>query len=130
MRSAPPKGLYDPNFEHDACGFGFVANIDGRKEHKIVRRGIQVLERLVHRGACGCDPDTGDGAGLLFQTPDRLFQAVVPEAGFDLPEFGEYAAAMTFLPQDDDDRAQCRAIMEKFVTAEGQKILGLSLIHI
>ncbi|MFP6614905.1 MAG: glutamate synthase central domain-containing protein, partial [Candidatus Hydrogenedentota bacterium] len=128
MRSAPPRGLYDPNFEHDACGFGFVANIDGRREHKIVRRGIQVLERLVHRGACGCDPETGDGAGLLFQTPDRLFREVAPESGFELPEAGAYSAGMVFLPQDEEDREKCREILEKYVSVEGQGILGWRVV--
>ncbi|MFP6583499.1 MAG: glutamate synthase large subunit [Candidatus Hydrogenedentota bacterium] len=124
MRSASPKGLYDPFFEHDACGFGFVANIDGRKEHKIVRRGIKVLERLVHRGACGCDPETGDGAGLLFQTPDLLFREICPELGFELPEAGAYAVGMIFFPTDDDERATCKKSIEKYIEAEGQEILG------
>lgn len=124
MRSASPKGLYDPFTEHDACGFGFVANIDGRKEHKIVRRGIQVLERLVHRGACGCDPETGDGAGLLFQTPDLLFREICPELGIELPDAGEYAVGMIFMPLDEAERTACRESVEKFIAAEGQELLG------
>ena len=125
MRSVLTKnGLYDPVNEHDACGFGFVANVDGRKTHEIVRRGITVLENLVHRGACGCDPETGDGAGLLFQTPHRFFAEHAETLGFTLPEPGAYCAGMTFLPHSADDRAACKAIVQKFVEAEGQTLLG------
>jgi glutamate synthase domain-containing protein 2/glutamate synthase domain-containing protein 1/glutamate synthase domain-containing protein 3 len=118
------KGLYEPAYEHDACGFGFVANIDGRKTHEIVRRGITVLENLAHRGACGCDPETGDGAGLLFQTPHRLFAEEAEKLGFTLPEPGAYAAGMAFLPHSTADRAACKQMVEKFVAAEGQRLLG------
>ena len=124
MKSGSPKGLYDPAFEHDACGFGFVANIDGRREHRIVRRGIRVLERLVHRGACGCDPETGDGAGLLFQIPDKLLRAVSPISGFELPPANSYALGMIFMPRDANDRARCHEILENRIIAEGQTILG------
>jgi glutamate synthase domain-containing protein 1 len=118
------NGLYDPLYEHDACGFGIVANVDGRKTHEIVRRGIAVLENLVHRGACGCDPDTGDGAGLLFQTPHRFFAEQAETLGFTLPEPGAYSAGMTFLPHAAHDREACKAIVKKFVEAEGQTLLG------
>ena len=124
MKSASPKGMYDPFFEHDACGFGFVANIDGRKEHSIVKKAVKVLDRLVHRGASGSDPDTGDGAGLLFQTPDRLFREVAREMGFELPEIGLYSVAMVFLPHDAEERSAYKQTMEKFTLAEGQVVLG------
>ena len=68
------QGLYDPEFEHDSCGVGFIAHMKGKKTHDIVRSGIQILENLTHRGACGCDPETGDGAGILIQTPDAFFR--------------------------------------------------------
>jgi glutamate synthase domain-containing protein 2/glutamate synthase domain-containing protein 1/glutamate synthase domain-containing protein 3 len=124
MRSVSTQGLYEPFFEHDNCGFGFVANIDGRQEHKVVTRGIKVLERLVHRGACGCDPETGDGAGLLFQTPYRFFAEIAKELGIELPEPGAYAPAMVFFPKNDADRDACKAIIEKYVVQEGQSILA------
>jgi glutamate synthase domain-containing protein 2/glutamate synthase domain-containing protein 1/glutamate synthase domain-containing protein 3 len=124
MRSVSTQGLYEPFFEHDNCGFGFVANIDGRQEHKVVTRGIKVLERLVHRGACGCDPETGDGAGLLFQTPYRFFAEIAKELGIELPEPGAYSPTMVFFPKIDGDREACRAIIEKYVVQEGQTILG------
>ncbi len=124
MRSVSPRGLYDPFYEHDACGFGFVANIDGRQSHDIVRRGITVLEDLVHRGACGCDPETGDGAGLLLQIPHKFFAEESEKLGFELPEPGAYAASMVFLPHATDDRDICVKIMEKFISEEGQSLLG------
>src|ERR1051325_601970 len=86
----PPKqGLYDPSFEHDACGVGFVVNIKGRKSHEIVRQALTILINLRHRGACGCENNTGDGAGILMQTPDKFFRKVAPAAGAKLPAFGE-----------------------------------------
>jgi glutamate synthase (NADPH/NADH) large chain len=124
MRPISTSGLYEPFYEHDACGFGFVANIDGRKTHEIVRRGITVLENLVHRGACGCDPETGDGAGLLFQLPHRFFAEEAEKLGFTLPEPGAYAAGMVFLPHATSDRATFKQIVEKFIAAEGQTLLG------
>ncbi len=124
MRTVSTSGLYEPSYEHDACGFGFVANIDGRKTHEIVRRGITVLENLVHRGACGCDPETGDGAGLLFQLPHRFFADEAEKLGFTLPEPGAYAAGMTFLPHAAADRTTFKQIVEKLIAAEGQTLLG------
>jgi len=85
----PAQGLYDPANEHDACGVGFVVNLHGRKSHQIVRQGLEVLENLTHRGACGCDPLTGDGAGILMQMPHEFFAAVTPQAGIKLPAPGD-----------------------------------------
>jgi glutamate synthase domain-containing protein 2/glutamate synthase domain-containing protein 1/glutamate synthase domain-containing protein 3 len=116
--------MYEPFYEHDACGVGFVANIDGKKTHQIIRQGLQVLENLEHRGACGCDPDTGDGAGMIVQTPDRFFRREADRLGFDLPEFGTYATGMLFLPHSDSDRKTCEAIIERSAVEEGQAILG------
>ncbi|MEK7793355.1 MAG: glutamate synthase subunit alpha, partial [Candidatus Hydrogenedentota bacterium] len=124
MRTLSHDGLYDPQYEHDACGIGFVANIDGRRSHDVVRQGIQVLENLVHRGACGCDPDTGDGAGMTFQQPHEFFLEEAERLGFALPDRGKYAAGMVFMPHDAGDREACRAIVEKHILAEGQKVLG------
>ena len=93
-----PQGLYDPRNEHDACGIGFVANIKGQKSHDIIVKGIQVLINLTHRGACGCDPETGDGAGVLIQIPHKFFARECAKLGFTLPPPGEYGVGMTFLP--------------------------------
>src|SRR6516164_133358 len=88
------QGLYDPSFEHDACGIGFVANIKGQKSHDIIVKGIQVLMNLTHRGACGCDSETGDGAGVLIQIPHAYFARECAELGFTLPASGEYGVGM------------------------------------
>ncbi len=87
----PAQGLYDPANEHDACGIGFVASIKGNKSHDIIRKGIRVLLNLAHRGACGCDPETGDGAGVLIQIPHQFFARECAKLGFTLPEPGSYA---------------------------------------
>src|SRR5664279_6461578 len=88
------QGLYHPSQEHDACGIGFVANIKGEKSHDIIEKGIQILINLTHRGACGCDAETGDGAGLLIQIPHQFFVRECATLGFHLPSPGEYAAGM------------------------------------
>jgi len=124
MRLETEKGLYDPRYEHDACGVGFVVNIDGTATHTIIRQGIQVLENLVHRGACGCDPDTGDGAGILIQIPHRFFAEQAETLGFELPPPGRYAAGMVFLPSKTKDRKACMKIIEDAVAGEGQTFLG------
>src|SRR4051794_9150081 len=94
----PAQGLYDPSFERDACGIGFVANIKGHKTHDIIVKGIQVLVNLAHRGACGCDPETGDGAGVLIQIPHKYLARECAKLGFTLPAPGEYGVGMVFLP--------------------------------
>ena len=119
----PPKavGLYDPSFEHDACGVGMVARLDNRPTHEVIQKAITALENLEHRGANGADPRTGDGAGILMQMPDELLRAVVD---FELPPPGEYGVLMCFLPQDDAARARLEALLERTVAAEGQRLLG------
>ena len=110
-----PQGLYDPRQEHDACGVGMVADLNGRASHDIVKKGITILCRLMHRGAAGSDPETGDGAGLLLSMPDEFFRA---KAGVKLPEAGRYAVAMIFggLGAEQD--------IEEVVRAEGGGVLG------
>ena len=121
----PPKqGLYDPRFEHDACGIGFVANVKGVKSNAIVRQGLTALRNLNHRGACGCEPNTGDGAGVLVQTPHEFLRKACAEAGFRLPSFGEYGVGMVFLPPDPSLRRNCERRLEEIITEEGQRILG------
>ena len=124
MRRLRAQGLYDPRFEHDACGVGFVANVRGAGTHTIIRQGIQVLENLVHRGGAGCDPETGDGAGMLVQLPHRFFAEAAESLGFDLPQPGRYGVGMVFLPQNAEDRAACKRALEQAVAAEGQTLLS------
>src|SRR6185369_7374506 len=88
------EGLYDPAYEHDACGVGFVVNMHGEKSHDIICSGLEILKNLAHRGACGCDPLTGDGAGIMTQIPHEFFHAKCREIGFELPEPGDYGVGM------------------------------------
>jgi glutamate synthase (NADPH/NADH) large chain len=120
----PAQGLYHPAQEHDACGIGFVASIRGHKSHDIITKGIQVLLNLAHRGACGCDSETGDGAGILLQIPHKFFQRECGKLGFDLPQSGAYGVGMTFLPVEKHERLQCEGILERIVREEGLTLLG------
>ena len=119
----PPKavGLYDPRFEHDACGVGMVARLDNVPTHEVVTRAITALENLEHRGATGADPCTGDGAGILMQMPDELLRAVID---FELPPAGQYGVLMCFLPMELAARERLEALLEGIVHAEGQRLLG------
>ena len=90
----PAQGLYDPRFEHDSCGIGFVSHIKGHKSHDIIVKGIEVLINLTHRGACGCDPETGDGAGILIQIPHKFFARECVRLGFTLPPAAEYGLSL------------------------------------
>jgi glutamate synthase domain-containing protein 2/glutamate synthase domain-containing protein 1/glutamate synthase domain-containing protein 3 len=118
------QGLYDPRNEHDACGIGFVANISGEKSHDIVMKGIEILINLTHRGACGCDPQTGDGAGVLIQIPHAFFEGECSRLGFPLPSPGEYGVGMVFLPVEPHERMSCEAILEEITRDEGLTVLG------
>jgi len=125
VRGLPPaQGLYDPAHERDACGIGFVANIEGHKSHDIIAKGIQILINLTHRGACGCDPETGDGAGVLIQIPHAFFDRECSRLGFTLPAPGEYGIGMVFLPVARQERVLCEGILEKIVAEEGLAVLG------
>ena len=118
------QGLYHPRHEHDACGIGLVANIKGEKSHDIIEKGIQILINLTHRGACGCDPETGDGAGLLIQIPHRFFAKETAKLGFTLPAAGEYGVGMVFLPVEPHERLEAEGILERIVREEGLTVLG------
>jgi glutamate synthase (ferredoxin) len=122
----PPQatGLYDPAHEHDACGVGFVVDIKGRRSHDIIDKGLQVLINLLHRGACGCEANTGDGAGILIQMPDRFLRKVTAPLGIDLPLTGRYGAGLVFLPRDVRQRDQVRRTFDRIVIEEGQEPLG------
>jgi glutamate synthase (ferredoxin) len=120
----PRQGLYDPQFEHDACGVGFVVNFKGKRSHEIVRQALTILINLRHRGACGCEVNTGDGAGILLQMPDKFFRKVCVKDGMNLPAFGEYGVGMLFMPRDPEERKACEAHINKVIQEEGQELLG------
>jgi glutamate synthase domain-containing protein 2/glutamate synthase domain-containing protein 1/glutamate synthase domain-containing protein 3 len=120
-RPTGPVGLYDPTFEHDACGVAFVARLNGEPSHETVQRAVVALENLEHRGAAGADPNTGDGAGILLQMPDELMRGLV---GQDLPPPGRYGVCVCFLPRDEARRAELEALLERAVQAEGQRVVG------
>ncbi|MDO8489728.1 MAG: glutamate synthase central domain-containing protein, partial [Candidatus Omnitrophota bacterium] len=124
MHLPKKQGLYDPQFEHDSCGVGFVCNIKGNKSNEIVSQGLEVLRRLAHRGATGADPKTGDGAGLLIQFPHEFFVSVCKQEKISLPEEGEYASGLVFLPQDVKERKFCKRTFEKIIKDEAQVFLG------
>ncbi len=118
------NGLYDPQTEHDACGMGFVAHIQGEKSREIISRALEVLCRLSHRAGAGADRDTGDGAGILVQIPHRFFKREGLRLGLDMPLRRRYGVGMIFLPQDASARAACEGICEEIVAEEGQRVLG------
>ncbi|KPM49843.1 glutamate synthase large subunit [Jiulongibacter sediminis] len=117
-------GLYQQEFEHDACGIGFRAHLKGRKSHSIVTDAIQMLERMDHRGACGCDPNTGDGAGLLLQIPHEFFISEARKNGFKLPGAGEYGVGQIFFPFDQKVREESREIFNRLAKELNLEILG------
>ncbi len=117
------EGLYDPMFERDACGFGFIAKLGGEKSHRIVEQGLEILVNLAHRGGAGADVETGDGAGILVQIPDRFFRTTA-QLGFDLPAQGQYAAGLVFLSQDRTAREAQIQILNQAIVAAGQRLLG------
>jgi glutamate synthase (ferredoxin) len=119
-----PRGLYDPSHEHDACGVGFVVDLKGRKSSKIVKNALQVLLNLEHRGACGCEVNTGDGAGILIQVPHKFLAGQCDRLGIELPKPGHYAVGSVFLPTEAASRAACERLFEKVVRDEGQVFLG------
>jgi glutamate synthase (NADPH/NADH) large chain len=126
MRTSQSRqaGLYDPGFDHDACGIGFVADIKGRPSHQIVQQGLTVLTNLTHRGAVGADPLAGDGAGMLLQICDPFFRAEAEALGIDLPPAGRYGVGMVFLPRDDADRVVCEGAITESIVKEGLTLLG------
>src|SRR5687767_6705517 len=120
----PSQGLYDPRFEHDACGVGFVVHVKGQRSNAIVCQALQVLKNLLHRGACGCEANTGDGAGILIQMPDRFLRRHVAAAGIELPAPGHYGAGLVFLPKAAAARRHIQDLFEEIVREEGQRVLG------
>ena len=119
------QGLYDPAQERDACGVGFVAHIKGQPSHQNVLDADQILQAMDHRGACGCETNTGDGSGIMCGLPHKFLQKVAKsDLGIDLPEPGKFAAGLIFLPQDDSERQLCKEVINQLVEETGQKVLG------
>ncbi|MDQ3562601.1 MAG: glutamate synthase large subunit [Pseudomonadota bacterium] len=118
------EGLYDPAFEHDACGVGFVVDIQGRQSHTIVTQALTILKNLMHRGACGCEVNTGDGCGILLQMPHGFLARECVKLGINLPALGQYGAGLVFLPRDPAQARVCRDRFETIISEEGQRVLG------
>ncbi len=119
------QGLYDPENEKDSCGVGFIAHIKGQRSHKIVQDAGVALEAMTHRGACGCEPNTGDGSGILTALPLKFLERIAKkEFDVDLPPASQFAAGLIFLPQVEKQRNQCKQTVEKFIVAQGQQLIG------
>lgn len=118
------QGLYDPQFEKDNCGVGFIAHMKGNKSHAIIEQGLEVLVNLTHRGAVGSDPDSGDGAGILIQIPHAFLKKEMAKLNFSLPEADEYGVGMMFLPQEPNARYFCEGVFEKHLADEGLALIG------
>jgi glutamate synthase (NADPH/NADH) large chain len=123
-----PQGLYHPSFEHDSCGVGFIANIKGRKSHQTVKDGLTMLERMAHRGACGCEPNTGDGAGILIQIPHEFMVNECRKLGFKLPAFEHYAVGLVFFPADARIREECRTAFNRQIKKMKMNLLGYRVL--
>jgi glutamate synthase domain-containing protein 1 len=121
-------GLYDPRDEHDACGVGFIVDIKGRRSHEVVRKGLEILINLLHRGACGCEANTGDGAGILIQTPDKFVRKITAAMGVTLPPAGQYGTGLVFLPRLAVEREQAKALIERIAIEEGQQVLAWRMV--
>ena len=118
------EGLYDPSFEHDACGVGFVAHLKGEQSHDIVSKGIELLVNLEHRGAVGAEKNSGDGAGILTQMPDKFMQKVAKNEGIELPSFGNYGVGVVYIPRDPEAYIECETIVERCIVESGLECLG------
>ena len=119
-----PQGLYDPRYEHDSCGVGFVVDIKGRTSHALVCQALAVLKNLLHRGACGSEPNTGDGAGILIQTPHAFLARECARLRIPLPAPGHYGSGLVFLPREAGPAAECQAVLAEIAREEGQSVLG------
>ncbi|TXR51425.1 glutamate synthase large subunit [Reinekea thalattae] len=124
------SGLYRPEFEHDACGIGFVANLKGRKSHDIIENALTMLSCMEHRGGTGVDTSSGDGAGVLIQIPHELFEEETTKLGFNLPANGEYGVGMVFFPSDESKRQECRELLERNMSRLGLRLLGYRVVPV
>lgn len=118
------EGLYDPDFEHDSCGVGFVAHLKGVKSHDIVEKGIELLINLEHRGAVGAEKNSGDGAGILIQMPDKFMRKAAAKEEINLPKYGHYGVGVVFLPRDPEAHIECKTLIEQSIEMMGQECLG------
>lgn len=124
MKDSMDKNLYVPELEHDACGIGFVAHLKGKKSHEVIEDAITMLENMEHRGACGCEPETGDGAGIMIQMPHEFFAREAKKLKIDLPSFGNYGVGMVFFPKDENIRNDCKTILNINIRKLGFELLG------
>ncbi len=116
MKEKKNQGLYDPQFEHDSCGIGLVANLNNIKSHDIVEKALSMLITMEHRGGCGCDINSGDGAGVLLQKPHKFFVKEASKNGFELPaDYDAYGVGQVFFPMDEGKRTACKTILEEAV---------------
>ena len=127
LKRSAAEGLYDPRKEHDACGLGFIANMKGKKSHKIIQDGIRILENLEHRGATGADPLMGDGAGMLVQIPHEFFAEECAKLGFTLPDTEEYGLGFFFTTRDEPTQDRIKKVIEGVAAEEGFEVLGWRL---
>src|SRR5690606_10045482 len=124
------EGLYRADFEHDACGVGFIANLKGNKTHRQVRDALTMLENMEHRGACGCDPESGDGAGIMIQLPHEFLWEECISLGIQLSEPGYYGAGMAFLPKQPEANQLCREIIQRAAEDRGMQFLGFRRVPV
>ncbi len=125
---AQKQSLYHPELEKDSCGTGFIANLNGVATHQIVEDALQMLMRMEHRGACGCEPNSGDGAGILIQTPHTFFDKKMSELGYTLPEFGMYGVGVVFFPADKNLRNQCRTLLNDYCDELDFDVIGYRMV--
>lgn len=130
MREQNGQGLYTPELEHDACGIGFVANINGTKTNQNLRDALTMLENMEHRGGRGSSPKTGDGAGILFQLPHDFFVEEAARLGFTLPAFGFYGVGMVFFPRDKKVMNACREVLRKQIKELGFDLIGFRVVPV
>src|SRR3954470_10889272 len=124
------KGLYRPEFERDSCGIGFVANFKGNKSHPTISDALTILENMEHRGACGCENNTGDGAGILIQIPHEFFFDECLKQGITLPSYGRYGVGMVFFPKDASIREEARGVLVRAAEKLGLGILGFRKVPV
>ena len=124
MNNRKNKGMYVPEMEHDSCGIGFVANLKGKKSHETVQDAVTMLMNMEHRGGCGCEPETGDGAGILIQNPHDFLKEECANLGFELPDFGSYGVGMIFFPANEVVREECKYILNKHIGELGFELIG------
>src|SRR3954471_14534303 len=124
------QGLYTPELEHDACGIGFIANINGSKNNQVLRDALSMLENMEHRGGRGASPKTGDGAGVLIQLPHDFFVEESARLGFTLPTAGKYGVGMVFFPRDKKMHNACREVLKKSIKALGFDVIGFRVVPV